>query len=83
MNAAEYAAMVRAEEAFARDLVREHGALGALRLAAAVVRRVVTRIGPGSERATWETVLVAPLGRLVEGITRAEDALPDAPRNDA
>lgn len=82
MSPADYSAMARAEEAFARDLVREHGALGALRLAAAVVRRVVARIGPASDRATWTAAVVVPLTRLVEGIARAESDAPVGPRPD-
>lgn len=64
--------ILAAERATARDLVDEHGEVGAIRLAYRVVALVVARITPTVVREGWERFALVPLARLVALVEHAD-----------
>lgn len=63
-----------AERAYAEDLVREHGYVGALRLALRIVERVLTRMSPPEMRDRWVEAAQRPLADLTLHLERLDDA---------
>lgn len=63
-----------AERAYAEDLVREHGYVGALRLALRIVERVLSRMTPVDVRDRWISAVQRPLADLTLHLERLDDA---------
>lgn len=63
-----------AERAYAEDLVREHGYVGALRLALRIVERVLSRMTPADMRDRWVSAVQRPLADLALHVERLDDA---------
>ncbi len=63
-----------AERAYAEDLVREHGYVGALRMALRIVERVLSRMTPADMRDRWISAVQRPLADLTLHLERLDDA---------
>lgn len=74
MSPAEVAALTAAETELARDIIREHGHVGAIRLAYRIAAFIVGKLTPSPVRDGYERFALMPLQRLVRVVEQADAA---------
>lgn len=72
MSPAEVADLVAAETELARDIIREHGHVGAIRLAYRIAAHIVSKLAPSPVREGYERFALVPLQRLVAVVVQAD-----------